>query len=158
VDGLDIDAAERMALAPFERGGTGEGPYHVQQDLQASMQDLVSIVRTESEMQQALQVLATLRDRAARVGVTGHREYHNGWHTALDLDNLLIVSEAIARSALERKESRGGHFRDDFPKQDPAFGKVNVVTRCTADGTMSVSQAPLAEIPPELKQVIEENK
>jgi succinate dehydrogenase / fumarate reductase flavoprotein subunit len=158
VNEAEVAAAERHALAPFERGGDGEGPYRIQQDLQAMMQNLVGIVRTDAEMREALTRLEVLRERAARVGVGGHREYNNGWHTALDLENLLEVSEAIARSAIERKESRGGHFRDDFPKQDPAFGTLNIVTKREADGTMRVSTIPIAAMPPELKQVIEDNK
>ena len=112
--------SSQTALAPFERGANAEIPYKVQQDLQATMQDLVGIVRLDSEMREALVRLADYAARADRVGVTGHREYHSGWHTALDLRNLLTVSEAITRSAIERTESRGGHFRDDFPA--PAQG------------------------------------
>src|SRR6185295_1969354 len=108
-------AAEQRALAPFERGAAGENPYAVQHDLQAMMQDLVGIVRKEAEMQQALEKLAGLRERAGRAGITGNREYNNGWHTAIDLHNLLTVSEAVTMAAIERKESRGAHFRDDFP-------------------------------------------
>src|ERR1019366_5915368 len=104
VDG--VDAIAREALAPFERGGGGEGPYRVQHDLQTMMQDLVGIVRREDEMRKALDGLAALRERAAKVGVAGNREFNPGWHTALDLKNLLAISEAIAKAALERKESR----------------------------------------------------
>ena len=93
------------------------------------MQDLVGIVRDEREMQQALAGLQELNSRAARAGVTGHREYNGGWHTALDLGNLLTVSEAIARSAIERKESRGGHFRQDYPEKDPAYATFNIAVR-----------------------------
>jgi succinate dehydrogenase / fumarate reductase flavoprotein subunit len=122
------------------------------------MQDEVGIVRNESEMHHAIEALAGLRERAAAVGVTGNREYNNGWHTALDLDNLLTVSEAVARSAVTRKESRGGHFREDYPKQDPALSTVNVAVQRQPDGTMRVSHVPIPEMPPELKQVIEDNK
>src|SRR5690606_30166943 len=142
------------ALAPFERGEGGEIPYAVQRDLQGTMQDLVGIVRNETEMRQALEHLDRLRERAARVGVAGHREYHSGWHTALDLRNLLAVSEAITRSALERTESRGGHFREDFPTQHPEWGRHNVQVARDADGTMRVRRVPIPEMPPELKQVI----
>jgi succinate dehydrogenase / fumarate reductase flavoprotein subunit len=92
------------------------------------------------------------------VGVGGHREYNPGWHTALDLHNLLTVSEAITRSALERKESRGGHFREDYPDKDGTLGKLNIVVRKERDGGMSVSRVPLPEMPPELKAIIEEMK
>jgi len=127
LDADQVEAAAREALAPFERQASGEGPYQIQQDLQVMMQDLVGIVRREEEMQRALEELARLRERAGRVRVTGNREYNPGWHTALDLENLLTVSEAITRAALYRKESRGGHFRDDFPDKAAAFGKVNLV-------------------------------
>src|SRR6202040_4419057 len=113
------------AREPFERGAAGEGPYQVQYALQEMMQDLVGIVRNEPEMRQALDGLQKLRERASRVGVGGHREYNPGWHAALDLPNLLTVSEAITRSALERRESRGGHLREDFPNKEPGFGTFN---------------------------------
>jgi succinate dehydrogenase / fumarate reductase flavoprotein subunit len=153
-----IDAVTKTALAPFERGADGEIPYKVQQELQVTMQDLVGIVRTDGEMRKALTRLADYQQRAARVGVTGHREYHSGWHTALDLRNLLTVSEAITRSALERTESRGGHFRDDFPAQHPEWGKHNVRTARGADGSMQVSRTPIPPMPAELKQIIDEMK
>jgi succinate dehydrogenase / fumarate reductase flavoprotein subunit len=153
-----IETFSREALAPFDRGGDGEGPYKVMHDLQSTMQDLVGIVRKDSEMREALTRLGDLNARAAKVGVAGHREYHMGWHTALDLRNLLTVSEAVARSAIERTESRGGHFRDDFPSQTAEWGKVNVQTSRASDGTMKVSRLPIPEMPPELKQVVEEMK
>ena len=93
------------------------------------MQDLVGIVRIESEMQQALDAIAQLRTRAAAAGIAGHRQYNNGWHTAMDLANMLEVSEAITRAALLRKESRGAQFREDFPDKDPEWGKYNIVVR-----------------------------
>jgi succinate dehydrogenase / fumarate reductase flavoprotein subunit len=122
------------------------------------MQDLVGIVRREDEMQHALDGLKKLWERAKRVGVGGNREYNPGWHTALDLSNLLTVSEAITRSAIERKESRGAQFREDYPKPDTAFSKVNIVTRKAADGSMQLRREPLPEMPLELKQIIEEMK
>jgi succinate dehydrogenase / fumarate reductase flavoprotein subunit len=153
-----IETFSRDTLAPFDRGGDGEGPYKVMHDLQSTMQDLVGIVRKDSEMREALTRLGDLNARAAKVGVAGHREYHMGWHTALDLRNLLTVSEAVARSAIERTESRGGHFRDDFPSQAAEWGKVNVQTSQAPDGTMKVSRLPIPEMPAELKQVVEEMK
>src|SRR5437016_10367660 len=118
------------------------------------MQELVGIVRTEDEMTRALAGLADLNKKADVVAVQGNRAYNPGWHTALDLHNLLTVSEAVARSALERKESRGAHFRDDLPKQDPAFGKLNVVVRKGPGGEMRVEKRPIPAMPAELKQII----
>jgi succinate dehydrogenase / fumarate reductase flavoprotein subunit len=159
IDAADVQSAVDEAVKPFEHGnGTGENPYAVQSALQETMQNLVGIVRTESEMQQALSELATLTQRAAKAGVTGHREYNPGWHTSIDLKNLLTVSEAITRSAIERKESRGGHFREDFPDKGVEFGSVNIVTARAADGTMSVRRVPIPPIPPELKQIIEDQQ
>ena len=158
VDEAQVDAATKASLAAFEAGTVPENPYTIQQELQAMMQDLVGIVREESEMQQAMEGLARLRERASRSGVTGHREYNSGWHTAQDLGNLLIVSESIARSALERRESRGGHFRQDYPDKDPAFERFNIAVRQGADGEMQVTRRPIPPLPDELKQVIEENK
>jgi succinate dehydrogenase / fumarate reductase flavoprotein subunit len=157
-----IEEAARLALEPFNRnaasGADFEGPYQVQYALQEMMQNLVGIVRREEEMLRALEGLQQLWKRARRVGVTGHREFNPGWHTALDLANLLTVSEAITRSALERKESRGAHFREDLPKQDPALGKSNLIVRKGRDGTMEVRHEAIPPLPAELKQIIEEMK
>jgi succinate dehydrogenase / fumarate reductase flavoprotein subunit len=158
VDLQQADEAARTALAPFERPTAGEGPYQVQYALQDTMQDLVGIVRTEDEMQRALVCIDELRRRAARVGVAGHREYNPGWHAALDLHNLLTVSEAIARSAIARRESRGGHFRDDCPDKVAEFGAFNHVVRKARDGGMEVSRAPIPPMPDELRRVIDEMK
>jgi succinate dehydrogenase / fumarate reductase flavoprotein subunit len=157
VDDVQVERAAKDALAPFERSG-GESPYGIQHDLQDMMQRLVGIVRHEKEMADALEHLDALKARAARAGVQGNREYNPGWHTALDLTNLLTVSEATTRCAIERKESRGGHFRDDYPDKSPEFAKINIAARQAADGSMEVRRVPLPEMPPELKQVIEENK
>ena len=156
--GSDADAAVADALAPFERGEGGEPPYAIQHELQGMMQDLVGIVRREAEMQQALERVGALKARARRVGVGGNREYNPGWHTALDLGNLLTISEAITRAAIERKESRGGHFRDDFPDKDPAAGGFNVVVRKGSDGGMRIDRRPIPPMPDELKAIIEEQK
>jgi len=152
-----IEILAREALAPFERGAE-ENPYTVQRDLQEVMQADVGIVRTESEMKSALEHLKTFRERANRAGVTGHREFNPGWHTALDLKNLLMVSEAIARAALERKESRGAQFREDYPNKDERYAKVNTMTSKAPDGSMQIRLEPLPEMPDYLKQVIEENR
>jgi succinate dehydrogenase / fumarate reductase flavoprotein subunit len=157
LDQAQIDAAAKAALEPFDRTGN-EGPYQVQEDLQELMQTNVGIVRLEAEMKHAIEGIAKLRDRANKVRVPGNREYNPGWHTALDLDNLLTVSEAIARCALERKESRGGHFRDDFDKKDDAFATFNHVVFKGKDGSMQLRREPIAPMPAELTQVVEENK
>jgi succinate dehydrogenase / fumarate reductase flavoprotein subunit len=158
VNEASVQAAIAEALAPFERGDSGENPYKVQADLQDSMQALVGIVRNEPEMQEAVSRIQGFKERAARVGVSGHREYHAGWHTALDLRNLLAVSEAIARSAIERKESRGGHFREDYPDKVAEFGTFNIRTQLGSDGQIQVSRVPLPPMPDYLKEVVEEQK
>jgi len=122
------------------------------------MQHNVGIVREEGEMQAALDHLKAFWERAGRVGVIGNRDFNPGWHTALDLKNLLTISEAITRAALERKESRGAQFRDDYPDKDERFSKVNTIIRKTADGNMEVRLEPLPEMPDYLKQIIEEMK
>ncbi|HKW31166.1 MAG TPA: fumarate reductase/succinate dehydrogenase flavoprotein subunit, partial [Verrucomicrobiae bacterium] len=132
--------------------------YQVQHDLLERMQSLVGIVRREDEMAPALDGLGKLRERSRHVAVYGHREYNPGWNTAVDLKNLLTVSEAITRAAIERKESRGGHFREDFPNKDAASGKVNVIVGKNPDGSMQVRREPIPDMPAELKQVIEEMK
>ena len=157
VDTDQVSATERAALAPFEREGP-ENPYAVQYALQDVMQDLVGIVRQEAEMKTALVKIAELKARADRAAVSGHREYNNGWHTAIDLHNLLTVSEIIALSALERKESRGGHFCEDYPTKDENYGKFNIVVRRNAAGAPQIERAPIAPMPDELKRIIEEMK
>jgi succinate dehydrogenase / fumarate reductase flavoprotein subunit len=158
VDPAEVERAACAALAPFEREASDEGPYQVQESLQETMQDNVGIVRAEREMELALLMIQDLRKRADRVGVKGNREYNPGWHTALDLQNLLIVSEAIARSGLARKESRGGHFRDDYPDKNPELGKVNFVVRKGPDGEMQLRSEPIPPMPEHLQTVIEEMK
>jgi succinate dehydrogenase / fumarate reductase flavoprotein subunit len=157
LDDGQVERGAKQALEPFERGA-GESPYGIQHELQDMMQRLVGIVRNEGEMVEALGHLEKLKARAAHAGVQGNREYNPGWHTALDLPNLLTVSEAVTKCAIERKESRGGHFREDYPDKSAEFGKINIVVRQAAEGSMEVRRVPLPEMPPELKQVIEENK
>jgi succinate dehydrogenase / fumarate reductase flavoprotein subunit len=153
----DLEAAAAWALEPFARDPR-QNPYQVQHDLQDMMQDLVGIVRVEDEMKRALEGLAGLKQRAAQAGVAGNREYNPGWHTALDLDNLLTVSEAVTLAAIERKESRGGHFRDDYPDKDPAYATFNILISKGPDGEMQVRRQPLPPMRDDLKQIIEENK
>jgi succinate dehydrogenase / fumarate reductase flavoprotein subunit len=158
VDDDAVAAAMKTALEPFERGSGGENPYKVQADLQDTMQALVGIVRLEGEMKEALTRIQGFKERASRVGVSGPRDYHAGWHTALDLRNLLPVSEAVARSAIERKESRGGHFREDYPDKAAEFGAVNMMVKQGPGGAIELSRIPLPPMPDHLKQVIEEQK
>ena len=157
VDDAQVQAVAKAALEPFDRS-PGENPYQIQSDLQESMQNLVGIVRTEGEMQQALGAIAELRARAAQAGITGNRQYNNGWHTAMDLDNMLVVSEAITRAALLRKESRGAQFREDFPNKDAEWGKYNIVAGRGNDGEMRLEKRPIQPMTDELRAVIEEMK
>ena len=158
VDAGEVERVTRAALAPFDRDAGGEGPYDIQRALQVMMQDLVGIVRREDEMRRALEGLAALARRVSAVGVAGNREYNPGWHTAMDLPNLMAVSEAITRAALERRESRGGHFRDDYPDKDPAFAGCNIVLTKGTDGAMQLVRQPIPPLPAELQQAIEEQK
>lgn len=151
-----LEDAERTALEPFSRTATGDNSFLVQRDLQKMMQDHVGIVRNEGEMQAALPLLDQLRDRAQSCGVEGNRDFNPGWHTCLDLPNLLVISEAIARSALGRKESRGGHFREDFPHKDADAAKVNTVVRRAPNGDMVVESVPLVPRSAEHQAVIDE--
>jgi succinate dehydrogenase / fumarate reductase flavoprotein subunit len=154
VDSKQVETAAARALEPFER--QGESPYHVQQSLQEMMQDLVGIVRREEEMQRALTELDRLKNRADKVAVVGNREYNVGWHTALDLSNLLTVSQIITRAALARKESRGAHFRDDYPSKNAEEGRTSVVVRLKSSGESEVLREPLPEMPAELKKIVEQ--
>jgi succinate dehydrogenase / fumarate reductase flavoprotein subunit len=159
IDQSAVDQVAKEALAPFERAGSGaEGPYQIQHELQEMMQHNVGIVRTEHEMEVALKEIIRLEEQASRCGVYGNREFNAGWHTALDLPNLLTVSEAIARAAIERKESRGGHFRDDYPEKSTDYGHFNIMVKQGPGGEMQISRVPIPEMPAELKQVVEEMK
>jgi succinate dehydrogenase / fumarate reductase, flavoprotein subunit len=158
IDQRQVDDALKLSLLPFEpASGKTEAPYAIQRELQDTMQNLVGIARRENEMVDALAKIEEYKRRAENVRVDGNRMYNNGWHTALDLRNLLMVSECIARCAIERKESRGGHFRDDFPNKSDEFAKVNIITTMS-DGAMKIRRDAIKELPPELKQIIEENK
>jgi succinate dehydrogenase / fumarate reductase flavoprotein subunit len=157
VNDAEVDKAIKESLLPFERSG-GENPFAVQEELQDTMQTLVGIVRNEGEMREASGRLQKYKERWARVSVSGHREYNGGWHTAIDLLNLLNVAEAITVSALERKESRGGHFREDYPEKVAEYGTFNIMVRQQPGGGIDVSRVPLPEMPDYLKQAIEEQK
>ena len=157
IDPDQITSAGDAAVAPFDRSDQdAERPFAVQEDLQALMQDAVGIVRNEGEIERAIDEIGRLRERTTRIAVTGNREYNPGWHTALDLEHMLNVSEAIARAALERTESRGAHFRDDYPDRDPEWGRVNLVVVKDADGRITLRREPVSEMPAELRQIIEE--
>ncbi len=161
IPGDQVAEVARMALEPFDRSSDAEATenaFEIQQDLQKMMQDQVGIVRSERDLEDALEGIGRLRARARLVGVIGNREYNPGWHTALDLRNLLTYSEAIVRAALERKESRGAHARLDFPDKDETFGNLNIAIRRNPDGGLEVSREPIAPIPDELQQIIDAKK
>jgi succinate dehydrogenase / fumarate reductase flavoprotein subunit len=156
VDAGQLESIGREMLEPFARTG-GENPYAIQAELQDVMHTLVGIIRTESELREALRRIEAFKDRAGKVRVEGGRTYNPGWHTALDLRSLLTVSECSAMAALERKESRGGHTRDDHPYTDDQWGKVNVVLR-VRDGVLQLTREPLPEMPAELRALLQERK
>jgi succinate dehydrogenase flavoprotein subunit len=156
---VDLGQVEEVAttlLAPFNNNG-GENPYTIHANLQDCMQNLVGIIRTEKELRQALEEIQKLKLRLQKVSVEGHRQYNPGWHLALDLHSLISVSEAVTLGALERKESRGGHTREDYPDPDPKFGKVNIVVR-KRNGEWNLTQEPLPQMPDDLKVLFEEKK
>jgi len=157
IDEKQIAEAAGWALEPFERD-KGDSPFDVQIALQEMMQQLVGIVRTETEMLRAKEHLRLMRQRAANVRVTGNREFNPGWHTAMDLHNMLTVSEAITMAALERKESRGAHFREDYPQKDERSGKFNLVIKKDTDSQMTVRQEPVKPMRDDLQQIITEMK
>ena len=152
----ELAGVEARALKPFEN--QGPAPYAIQYALQDTMQDLVGIVRVENEMLQALDKIQEFKTQAEQAGVPGHREYNSGWHTALDLQNLILVSEMVTRSALERKESRGAQFRDDYPTKDDAYGGFNIVVSKGPSGEVQLRRIPIPPMPDELKQIIQEMK
>jgi succinate dehydrogenase / fumarate reductase flavoprotein subunit len=158
VNEAEVDKLVAESLASLDRGATGESPYAIQYALQDVMQDNVGIVRRAEEMKKALENIETLKQRAAKAGVPGNREYNPGWHTCIDLQNLLTISEAIARAALDRQESRGGHFRDDYPTKSKEGETYNAVVRPGPDGQMTLERRPIPPMPAELKQIIEEQK
>ena len=154
----EIEATAASALEPFNRGSEGANPYRVQQELQDMMQEKVGIVRNQAFMSEALEGLEKLKQQAATAGVVGNREFNPGWHTALDLETLLPVAEAITRAGLEREESRGAHFREDFPQKETAFGDINIVLRKGQDGRMQVIREKIIPMRSDLKDIIAEMK
>jgi len=155
IDDEQIEKTVRWSLEAFDRR-EGENPFRIQHDLQDMMQDLVGIVRTEDEMQRALVGIEKLKERREKISLTGNIDFNPSWHTALDLHNLLNVSEAITLAAIERKESRGGQYREDYPNKDAEFGKINFTIKKDAGGAMQITRVPIPEMPDELKQIIEE--
>jgi succinate dehydrogenase / fumarate reductase flavoprotein subunit len=156
IDAAQVEEVANAQLASFNGNG-GENPYAIHADLQNCMQNLVGIIRTEKELKQALDEIQVLKQRLKKVGVEGHRQYNPGWHLALDLHSLLSISEAVTLGALERKESRGGHTRDDYPNADPQFGKINIVIR-KKNGEWSLSHEPIPQMPDDLNALFEEKK
>jgi len=151
----DVQAAETGALAPFSVEG-GENPYTIQHELQDVMQDLVGIIRVEAEIKEAMEKLASLKERMAHMSIDGHRQYNPAWHLSIDLRNMLLVSEAVAQAALLRKESRGGHTRGDYPMTDYDYwGKRNLIVSYDGDA-VAVKEQPLPVPPPELAALLEE--
>ena len=158
VDESQMEEIARTALEPLERQGSGEAPYQLQYELQDLMQSQVGIVRSDGELRQAVDALQRLHERVKRVEATGNREYNVGWHTALDLRNLLPVAEAVARAALERTESRGAHFREDHLGKDEAWGKTTLVIRRAADGSMEVRREALGPPREDLQKIIDDSQ
>ncbi len=154
LDEGEVRAATRKALAPFESEG-GENPYTIQKDLQEVMQRLVGIIRNAEELRESLAEIEKLKERAKRLSVEGHRQYNPGWHLSLDLANMLVVSECIAKAALEREESRGGHTRDDFPTPDPKWGALNLVLTLAGE-SVRLRHQPLPLMPDELKTLFDQ--
>jgi succinate dehydrogenase / fumarate reductase flavoprotein subunit len=158
IDENQINEIASFALAPFERGSKGENPFALQDNLQEMMQALVGIVRTENDLATSIDKIKELETKAANVGCNGNRGYNPGWHTAIELNHMLTVEKAIALSAKERKESRGGHFREDYPDKSAEFSKVNVTLKKDRAGNIEVRQVPKTEVREDLKQIIDEMK
>jgi succinate dehydrogenase / fumarate reductase flavoprotein subunit len=152
----EIDFAQQQMLKPFSSTG-GENPYAIHSDLQDTMQTKVGLIRVESELKEALDDLERLKSRLEHITVVGDRRYNPGWHMALDLRNMLRVAECCTLGAIERKESRGGHTRDDYPNADAEWGKKNVVISPTADGQLNIRYDPLSEMPPDLAELFKED-
>jgi succinate dehydrogenase / fumarate reductase flavoprotein subunit len=152
-----VSAAQRQALSPFAQRGSGtENPYTIQQELQQTMNDLVGIIRTRAELEKSLGEIEKYKQRAKNVAVSGDRQYNPGWHLAIDLRNMLLVCECVAKAALEREESRGGHTRDDHPGFNEKWGKLNIALSINAAGDgVDLATQPLPEMPDELAAFFE---
>jgi succinate dehydrogenase / fumarate reductase, flavoprotein subunit len=149
----EVESIAAWALAPFERG-EGENPYEIHAELRDLMQNNVGLVRNEGDMKKALEEIAVLKERAERVSVRGSRVYNPGWHEALDLGPLLTCAECVTLGAIDRRESRGGHTREDYPKADPDFGRLNVVLRRRGDD-LQVSEESIPVMPDDLRELVE---
>ena len=160
INDAKVEEIAKRALAPFERevNKNGENPFQIQSTLQDMMQELVGIVRTDKELGEAIGKINELKQLAERAACGGNRGYNPGWHTAIELTHMLTVAEAIAVAARERKESRGGHFREDFPEKGEYFGELNISIKKSAEGKMEVKHIPKQKMPQDLQQIIEENK
>ena len=156
IDPAQIDAAEKYALEPFQRQH-GESPYAIHRDLQKTMQSLVGIFRTRTDVEQALVELGQLNERYKLVSVEGSRMFNPGWHLALDLHSMLRISEAVAKCALVREESRGAHSRIDFPETSAEWGTKNNIISQDSSGGMNLRQDLKSDLPEELKQVLAED-
>ncbi|HMI64678.1 MAG TPA: FAD-binding protein, partial [Cyclobacteriaceae bacterium] len=158
VEASQVEEIAQWALAPFGREEAGENPFQIQSNLQDMMQELVGIVRTEKELDDAIGKITLLKDRADRAACGGNRGYNPGWHTAMELKHMLTVADAVAKAAKERKESRGGHFREDCPAKSEAFGNVNICIRKDERGEMEVKHLPKLKMRDDLQQIIDEMK
>ena len=155
IDG-ELEAAEQAALAPFDPKGN-ENAYTIQADLQQTMNDLVGIIRNAGELEQSLKEIEALKERASHLKVEGARAYNPGWHLSIDIHNMLLVSECIAKAALARQESRGGHTRDDFPGPNAKWGTKNLVLTLNSSGDgVDLAEKPLPVMPDELKAFFED--
>ena len=159
INETEVEEIASWTLAPFGRAsGSVENPFQIQSNLQDMMQELVGIVRTENELHDAIGKIDGLKEKANVTGCDGNRGYNPGWHTAIELKHMLTVAEAIALAARERKESRGGHFREDFPEKSEDFGKINIGIRKSPDGKMQVSHIPKQKMRDDLQDIIKEMK
>ncbi|MBK5279154.1 MAG: FAD-binding protein, partial [Bacteroidia bacterium] len=160
VSEAQIEELAKWALAPFEReeNTVGENPFQIQASLQEKMQDLVGIVRLENELGEAIDKIKVFSEQVKKTGCGGNRGFNPGWHTALELTHMVTVAEAIARAAKERKESRGGHFREDYPEKSEEYGKVNISIKKDAAGNMEVKKIPKAPMREDLQAIVNEMK